>query len=89
MNVLITGGTGFIGSRLALDCLKLGYSVTVLGQENTPAEEDNKALTERKGAKVILATVTDRDRTRQGYRGHERRRYRVSPRGGAARGKRS
>lgn len=69
MNVLITGGTGFIGSRLALDCLKLGYSVTVLGQENTPAEQDNKALMERKGAKVILATVTERDRVIEAMKG--------------------
>jgi len=35
MHVLITGGTGFIGSRLALRCLGRGDAVTVLGQENT------------------------------------------------------
>jgi nucleoside-diphosphate-sugar epimerase len=58
MNVLITGGTGFIGSRLALKCLEKGHSVTVLGQENTAAETGNKRLLESKGIKVVLASVT-------------------------------
>ena len=43
MNVLITGGTGFIGSRLALECLNRGHAVKVLGQENTPAESSNRS----------------------------------------------
>jgi nucleoside-diphosphate-sugar epimerase len=59
MKVLITGGTGFIGSRLALKCAVAGDQVTVLGQENTPAEAANKKVVETKGAKVILASVTD------------------------------
>ena len=46
MKVLITGGTGFIGSRLALRCLEKGYSVRVLGQENTAAESENRKLIE-------------------------------------------
>jgi nucleoside-diphosphate-sugar epimerase/SAM-dependent methyltransferase len=61
MKVLITGGTGFIGSRLALKCLEKGYSVRILGQENTPAESENRKLVEEKGAEVILASVTDRE----------------------------
>jgi nucleoside-diphosphate-sugar epimerase len=61
MKVLITGGTGFIGSRLTLRCLEKGYSVRILGQENTLAESENKALIEEKGAEVVLATVTDRE----------------------------
>ena len=43
MKVLITGGTGFIGSRLALRCLQRGQSVRVLGQERNAAEAENKA----------------------------------------------
>ncbi|MBE9547078.1 MAG: NAD(P)-dependent oxidoreductase [Proteobacteria bacterium] len=62
MNVFISGGTGFIGSRLALKCLEKGDSVKVLGQENNPAEAENKQLIEAKGAEVILASVTDRER---------------------------
>ncbi len=61
MNVFITGGTGFIGSRLALKCLEKGDSVKVLGQENTSAEKENKKLIEEKGVEVVLGSVTDRD----------------------------
>jgi nucleoside-diphosphate-sugar epimerase/2-polyprenyl-3-methyl-5-hydroxy-6-metoxy-1,4-benzoquinol methylase len=60
MNVLITGGTGFIGSRLALQCLERGDRVRVLGQENTDAEKQNKQLIEEKGAEVVLGSVKDR-----------------------------
>jgi nucleoside-diphosphate-sugar epimerase len=60
MNVMITGGTGFIGSRLALKCAAAGNSVLVLGQENTSAESANKKLIEPRGIKVALASVTDR-----------------------------
>ena len=59
MNILITGGTGFIGSRLALKCLERGDRVVVLGQENTDAEKHNKKLIEDKGATVVLGSVTD------------------------------
>lgn len=62
MNVLITGGTGFIGSRLALKCLELGSRVKIIGQSNNSAETENKALVEAKGGQVILASVTDQER---------------------------
>lgn len=60
MKVLITGGTGFIGSRLALKCLEKKIEVSVLGQENTPAEIENKKVIENKGAKVYLTSVLDK-----------------------------
>ncbi len=61
MQVLITGGTGFIGSRLAFKLLERGDSVRVLGLENTSAEAENRKLIEEKGAEVTLDSVTDRD----------------------------
>lgn len=60
MNILITGGTGFIGSRLALRCIQDGHKVRVLGQENTDAEKANKKLIESKGAEVVLGSITDK-----------------------------
>ena len=60
MEVLITGGTGFIGSQMALKSLERGDSVKVLGLENTSAESYNKKVIEEKGAKVLLTSVLER-----------------------------
>ena len=68
-NVLITGGTGFIGSRLALRCLERGETVKVLGQENNPAEVENRKLVESVGATAIVAPVTDKDRVADSLKG--------------------
>ena len=59
MKVLITGGTGFIGSNLALRCLKNGDIVRVLGQVNNDAEAKNGKLIKEKGAELHLMSVTD------------------------------
>jgi nucleoside-diphosphate-sugar epimerase/SAM-dependent methyltransferase len=59
MNVLITGGTGFIGSRLALACLRRGDRVGVLGQTNTAAEGQNAAELEAAGGRITLGSVLD------------------------------
>ena len=61
MNIAITGGTGFIGSRLALRFLERGDTVKILGLENTPAESQNAAELIRKGAEVIPVSVTNRE----------------------------
>jgi len=61
MKVLITGGTGFIGSRLALRCIENGDVVKVLGLQNTPAESFNKKMVERKGAEVVPISVLDKE----------------------------
>ncbi len=61
MNVLISGGTGFIGSRLALKCLENGDSVHVLGQKNNPAEATNIKELEDIGVKVSLIPITEKE----------------------------
>ena len=60
MKILITGGTGFIGSRLALDCLTRGNKVLALGQANNLTENENCKFLQSKGAEVVIASVTDR-----------------------------
>ena len=62
MNVLITGGTGFIGSRLALACLGKRNSLTALGREKNVAEAENRKIVEAEVAEVILASVTHREK---------------------------
>lgn len=69
MNILITGGTGFIGSRLALACLNRGHAVRILGQENTEAEAVNRKIVEERGGKVTLGSVTDASSFPELFRG--------------------
>jgi len=69
MKVLITGGTGFIGARLALKCLEQGDTVKVLGQVNNTAEDENRALIEAHGGEVIIGSVTDQEAVRKTING--------------------
>lgn len=69
MRVLITGGTGFIGSRLALRCLADGERVRVLAAMNTAIEQANGAAIERYGGEVLAGSVTDEDHLARVVRG--------------------
>ncbi len=71
IRVTITGGTGFIGSRLALRGWQRGWQVRVLGQENTPAERENRQLLEACGVEVICGSVTERDSVVRAVQGAE------------------
>ncbi|TNG01454.1 MAG: NAD(P)-dependent oxidoreductase [Gammaproteobacteria bacterium] len=65
MKITITGGTGFIGSRLALRSREMGHDVTILGQVNTPAEEDNLNELKAGNIRVLIGAVTDREKTQE------------------------
>jgi nucleoside-diphosphate-sugar epimerase len=71
MQVLITGGTGFIGTRLALESLRRGHRVRVLGQRNTDTEAGNIRELEAQGVEVIRGSVTDPDLVAQAIGGSE------------------
>jgi len=65
MRVLITGGTGFIGSRLAYRCKQRGDEVVILAQVNTPAEKQNVEELEKQGCTVVIGGVTDKERVEE------------------------
>jgi len=59
LNILITGGTGFIGSRLAMTCLERGDTVRIYAQENTDVERANGQYLRDKGIEIIIGSMTD------------------------------
>jgi nucleoside-diphosphate-sugar epimerase len=62
MKVLITGGTGFIGSRLAIASREKGHTVELLGQTNTQAEHENHRLLMKHDIKTTLGSVLEKDK---------------------------
>jgi nucleoside-diphosphate-sugar epimerase len=60
MHILITGGTGFIGSQLARRLLASGHDVRLLSLIKTQAERANAADLTRRGAELIEGSVADR-----------------------------
>jgi nucleoside-diphosphate-sugar epimerase len=58
--VLITGSTGFIGSRLALQCQERGHEVVALGQTNTAMEMFRDTELRKAGIRVVPIGITDR-----------------------------
>ncbi|HEX8374494.1 MAG TPA: NAD-dependent epimerase/dehydratase family protein [Geminicoccaceae bacterium] len=69
MRLLITGGTGFIGSRLALRARALGHEVAVVGMTNTPAEEANRRELDAAGVGVQLKDLEEMAGTSELFRG--------------------
>lgn len=69
MRLLVTGGTGFIGSHLAEQGRRLGAEVVVLGLTERPEERANAALLEGQGVEVVAGSITEAELCRQAVRG--------------------
>jgi dihydroflavonol-4-reductase len=69
MRLLVTGGTGFIGSHLAEEGRRRGAEVVVLGLTERPEEQANAELLTRAGAEVLSGSITDADLCRRAARG--------------------
>ena len=59
MRLLVTGGTGFIGSHLAEDGRRRGAEVVVLGLTDRPEERANVELLRRQGVEMLAGSITD------------------------------
>jgi nucleoside-diphosphate-sugar epimerase len=69
MRLLVTGGTGFIGSHLAEEGRRRGAEVVVLGLTDRPEEQANAELLSRMGAEVLSGSITDAELCRRATRG--------------------
>ena len=69
MRLLVTGGTGFIGSHLAEHGRRLGAEVVVLGLADRPEERANVELLRRQGVEVMPGSITDAELCGRAVRG--------------------
>ena len=69
MRLLVTGGTGFIGSHLAEAGRRRGAEVVVLGLTDRPEEQANAELLSRMGAEVLPGSITDAELCSRAARG--------------------
>jgi dihydroflavonol-4-reductase len=59
MRIFLTGGSGFIGSRLAPLAVQAGHAVTVVTPINTPAEQSRCDALTKAGIKLVIAPLED------------------------------
>ncbi len=69
MKLLVTGGTGFIGSHLAEEGRRRGAEVVVLGLTDRPEERANAELLSGMGAEVLSGSITDAELCRRAAQG--------------------
>lgn len=65
MKLLLTGGTGFIGSRMALEARERQMDVVVTGLVNTDAEKSRAAELQRAGIRIETGNLQDAAFARQ------------------------
>lgn len=71
MRIFITGGSGFIGSRLAPLAVANGHAVTVVTAVNNPAERARCDALEKQGIQVVVAPLEDSPAMARSLRDHE------------------
>jgi dihydroflavonol-4-reductase len=59
MRIFLTGGSGFIGSRLAPLAVESGHAVTVVTPINTPAEQARSDALRKAGINLVIAPLED------------------------------
>lgn len=69
MRLLVTGGTGFIGSHLAEEGRRRGAEVVVLGLTDRPEEQANVELLRRQGVEILPGSITDGELCQRAMRG--------------------
>jgi nucleoside-diphosphate-sugar epimerase len=69
MKLLVTGGTGFIGSHLAEAGRRLGAQVVALGLTDRPEEQANAELLARQGVEILPGSITDAELCARAMRG--------------------
>jgi nucleoside-diphosphate-sugar epimerase len=69
MKLLVTGGTGFIGSHLAEEGRRRGAEVVVLGLTDRPEERANAELLARQGVAIMPGSITDAELCQRAMRG--------------------
>lgn len=69
MKLLVTGGTGFIGSHLAEEGRRRGAQVVVLGLTDRPEEKANAALLASQGVEILPGSITDPELCARAMRG--------------------
>jgi nucleoside-diphosphate-sugar epimerase len=69
MRLLVTGGTGFIGSHLAEEGRRRGAEVVAFGLTDRPEEKANAELLAGLGAEIVPGSITDAAHCRTAMRG--------------------
>jgi nucleoside-diphosphate-sugar epimerase len=69
MRLLVTGGTGFIGSHLAEAGRRRGAEVVAFGLTDRPEEKANAELLASLGAEILPGSITDAGLCREAMRG--------------------
>jgi len=69
MRLLVTGGTGFIGSHLAEEGRRRGAEVVALGLAERPEERANAELLARQSVEILPGSITDGELCERAMRG--------------------